>query len=117
MKKQTEVIGTLNESQLNQLEQKHGKLIAVEVDFDENTGIGYFKKPSIKILSIIMKAFGIKADGSMEITDFEKFTNGIVQNCWVAGDLRIKEDEMASYGAAMQLFTIIKPRVARIKNG
>lgn len=115
------VTGEITEAKMKLLKKQHGKVETVEVEMGENIGedvaLGYFKRPDLRIFSICMGFVDIKADGAFKITDYERFTNIIIENCWLDGDPRIKEDGMAGFSAASRLFALLKPKVARLKNG
>lgn len=113
------VTGELTEAKLKLITAKHGTPIRIEVVMDDkgkDIALGYFKKPGLQVFSIVMSTVDISADGKTTVKDFEKYTNVLIENCWLGGDERIKQDEMAAFGAATQLFSLIKPKAARIKN-
>ena len=113
------VTGELTEAKLKLITAKHGNPIRIEVVMDDegkDIALGYFKKPGLQVFSIVMSTVEIGADGKTTIKDFEKYTNVLIENCWLGGDERIKQDEMAAFGCATKLFALIKPKVARLKN-
>lgn len=113
-----ELSGTIPESKLKLLKAKHKEVKIIEVDMEDGEiAVAYFKVPSLQIHSIAMAYVSVDAKtGEGKMTDLEKFTNIIIENCWLAGDDRIKEDEFTCSGIATSLFGMVKKKVFRIKN-
>lgn len=109
--------GQITEAKLKLLKKKNKNVHIIEVDMNDRIAVGYFKAPTLQEFSIVMGVVSINATTKeTKIKDFERFTNVLVQNCWLDGDEEIRADEMAAFAAAQKLFTLIQPKVARIKN-
>lgn len=112
-----ELSGTVSESKLKLLKAQHKDVKIIEVDMEDGEiAVAYFKVPGLQIYSIVMSTVEISTDGTFKIKDFERFKNVIIENCWLDGDKRIKEDEMLAFSVSQQLFSLVRVKASRIKN-
>lgn len=88
------------------LKFKKVSLISVKDD-DGTEKCGYFKRPDLKILS---------AAGTFADKDPIKSGCVMFDNCWLAGDAELKENDELKMSAIIQLNQIFRIREATLKN-
>ncbi|GIV42048.1 MAG: hypothetical protein KatS3mg034_1358 [Vicingaceae bacterium] len=97
----------ITEAQIKKWKAKYGDVYAITVNIEEDTkATAYFRKPDLQIISAAAKFADI---------DPIKSGNIMLENCWLAGDEIIKEDEEAKLGVIKKLGELFKIKEAEIK--
>jgi hypothetical protein len=100
--------GGITKAQANAWKAQYGEVKVIEVDADDNGKdviTGYFRKPDLTIMSF----------ASAEENEVKK-AKVLFSNCWLGGDQRMVNDEIALWAAAQKLVDLFKIKQARIKN-
>lgn len=96
----------VTQTQLNQWKAKHGEVHLIDVDTDNGTVYGYFKKPSLDVMSATAKF----AD-----SDPVKSILILYEGCKLKVDAVIDEDDQAKIAAAGLVGRLFKQYSAGIK--
>ncbi len=90
--------------QIQQWKQKHGEIIVYEVEDLR----GYFRKPTRKELSYAGVA-------SNQMKDALKYTETLMNTCWLGGDKEILEKDEYFLGAAPVIDALSEAKVGEVK--
>lgn len=107
--KNKELPGGITTTQLQAWKAKHGKVLAIEVDVDDegkDVAVGYFKRPDLPIIALATR----------EQSDTIKSNKILYTNCWLGGDERLLNDDILMLSAMNLMKKLVDIRVARIKN-
>lgn len=97
----------LNELQINTLKEKHKDIFEISVTDDEGkTHSAVFRKPDLKVISAASK---------YAETDPIKSSMIVFDNCWLEGDIEIKESEELKLSVVQELGKLFKVYQATVK--
>ncbi len=99
--------GGVTDEQVKMWKAKHRKVVEVELQDDEETHVGYFKRADMETLA---------AANKLGKTDEIKAANALFENCWLGGSPLIREDASLKMAAVGQLNVLINGVTASIKN-
>ncbi|MDN3621346.1 hypothetical protein QWY81_17900 [Polaribacter undariae] len=92
--------GNVSKAQLEAWKKKYGKVFKISVKVSEkDTAIGYLRTPNRD-----HKAIGLSLYHQNKILETGEF---LLQNCWLGGDDRLKDDEKVADSAAIQANKIV----------
>lgn len=99
--------GVVADAQIAMWKQQAGKVMAIEVEDDDTTYVGYFRRPTMETMSAVNKLTkNDEIKGSMTMFD----------NCWLGGSETMKTDAIIKMAALAQLSTIFNTCASRLKN-
>lgn len=101
MKEKTEEMAQM-EAKIAGWKAKHGEVFMVEVDGK----VAYLKKPDRKTIS---------AATVVGQNDPIRFSEILLQNCWIEGDEQIKTDNELFFGVSAQLGQLMQAKEASLK--
>ncbi len=102
MEKETKLNGAATEKQIAEWKEKHGDVWAITV----GGSVCYLKRPSRKALSYA---------SMMGKSDPLRFSETMLNECWLGGDERIKTDDSLFLGAASKVAELVEVKEAVIK--
>ncbi len=97
----------VTEAMISMWKKQYGDVfcLTIQAEGDEKPELtGYFRKPSLEILSAASSASNPIQQGNI-----------LFENCWLGGDEAITTDDEARMGAIAQLANLFKPRIASLK--
>jgi len=97
-----ELSGKLSEQEIEALKQKHKTVFELVVD----DAVCYLRKPGRQDLS---------AASSLSNGDGLLFNEQILNDCWLAGDERIKNDDDYFLSASAKISGLLETKVAELK--
>jgi hypothetical protein len=97
-----ELIGKASDAQIAIYKEKYGEVFEVVIE----DSVCYLKKPDRKTLSFAT-SFGDK--------DPMKFNEVMLENCWIAGDERIKTDDEYFFACIGEMEALIQVKEAQLK--
>lgn len=104
MGKDTQLVGGLNEDQIQALKNKHGKLTLVTVENDIHF---WFKKPNMETLAAAAK---VSQKDEMEAAKV------YFKNCLIKGDQSLIEDPEIFLAVAPHLEKLLEKKATTVKN-
>lgn len=92
--------GVVSNEQIEQWKSKYGGVSEISIEVAEgDTAVGYLRKPNRDHKAVSVTLYN--QDKLLECGEF------LLQNCWLGGDERLKDDEKVSDSAAMQATNIV----------
>ena len=99
--------GGVTKEQIADWKQAHGRVSEISIIEDGINYTGYFKRPSMETISAVNK---------VSKTDELKGAETLLKNCWLGGELAIKNDAILALAATTQLGSLMNSCVGSIKN-
>ncbi|MBI1228217.1 MAG: hypothetical protein GC192_23490 [Bacteroidetes bacterium] len=101
MNKKVLVVGEPTAEQVKAWKKEHGDIVRICVNVKEGEqSVGYLKSPGRDVSARAMSMFT-----QQKVLETGEF---IIQNCWLGGDERIKNDEKISMAAAVEANRLIE---------
>lgn len=99
--------GGVTDEQIQMWKNKHRKISSIEVDEDDETHTGYFRRPDMETLSAVSK---------LGKTDEIKAANALFENCWLGGSPILREDAVLKMAVIGRLNKIMEVSRVELKN-
>ena len=96
-------------AQIKEWKKKHGDVFKIEVPLEDGENpkkaVGYFKKPSSDILSIVSTVAG---------NNLVKTFDTMFDKCWLGGDEKMQKQDELKLSAAREVNELFKLRPAKV---
>lgn len=99
--------GGVSEEQVQSWKSQHRKVHMIEVEDDGDLFVGYFRRPSMEVMSAV---------NQLAKSDEVKSTSVMFENCWLGGDPIMKSDVLVRMAAIKQLGVMFGRVVGNLKN-
>lgn len=99
--------GGLTPEQIEQLKEKHRKVVRVDIVDGDETHIGYFKRPDFATVKAVTK---------LSKTDEVEAGRVLFKNCWLGGSQWLEQDAVLFMAVQVQLGKILNGCMGSLKN-
>lgn len=107
-KKDIEVCnGGVTPEQIQAWKAKYRKVAEISVTDGNTKYVGYFRRPDMDTMAAVNR---------LAKTDEVKSSVAMFDNCWLGGDVTMKEDAIVKMAAIARLATMFDSCVAELKN-
>lgn len=99
--------GSVSEEQIKKWKQQHRKVIRIDVVDEDETHVGYFKRPSLEVMQAVTK---------IGKTDEMKGATTLFDGCWLGGSELLRQDSVLFIAATGQLNKAFAAAMGSLKN-